>query len=407
MKNEVERYIEENWDASIKENMKGDDTLIGLPYPYTVPAVGHFNELYYWDTYFTNKGLELAGRWNIIKNNTDNMLYLVNKLGYMPNGNRTWFLGRSQPPYLSLMVYDVFKHYNDKVWLIGAYETLKTEYKFWMTERNTPIGLNQYKGIIADGEDVKEIAKRFTDRVKVKPDRSDEDIVRIMRICCESGWDMNPRWGFEGDSFVQVELNSLLYLLEKNMSYFAEVLENGESEVWDKRAEERRELMIKYLMTSEGIMRDYNFKNNTFSQVFSVVSYYPMFAGLLDDEQAKRLVEALPKLEAEYGITVCEKTDFPGSYQWGYPNGWACMQYLTFKALNKYDYKADAVRVAQKYVTATDKIFKETHNLWEKYNAVEGSTNVADEHTYEMPPMMGWSAGVYLAASDYIEKNTL
>ena len=97
MENKIEKYISEHWDECIKENREDDGTLIGLPYPYTVPAVGHFNELYYWDTYFTNVGLLTSGKALLAKCNTDNMLYLVNKYGYMPNGNRTFFLKNSQP----------------------------------------------------------------------------------------------------------------------------------------------------------------------------------------------------------------------------------------------------------------------------------------------------------------------
>ena len=121
MSEKVIQFISSHWDDCIKENMKDNGTLIGLPYPYTVPAVGHFDEMYYWDTYFTNKGLEIEGRFAQAKNNTDNMLYLVNRFGYMPNGNRTYYLKNSQPPFLSIMVGDVYRHYNDKAWLTGAF----------------------------------------------------------------------------------------------------------------------------------------------------------------------------------------------------------------------------------------------------------------------------------------------
>ena len=107
MTEEIKKYIEDKWDECIKENREDNGTLIGMPYPYTVPAVGHFDEMYYWDTYFTNKGLECSGRFAQAKNNTDNMLYMVNRYGYMPNGNRTYYLKSSQPPFLSIMVRDV------------------------------------------------------------------------------------------------------------------------------------------------------------------------------------------------------------------------------------------------------------------------------------------------------------
>ena len=124
----VETYIKNNWDKCIRENKQDDGTLIGLPKPYIVPCIGGmFQEMYYWDTYFTNKGLALSGRWEQIKNNTDDMLYLVDRYGYMPNGNRTFYLTRSQPPYLSMMVRDVYDHFQDKSWLESAYKTLEKE----------------------------------------------------------------------------------------------------------------------------------------------------------------------------------------------------------------------------------------------------------------------------------------
>ena len=122
-----------------------------MPYPYIVPSVGHFDEMYYWDTYFTNKGLELCGRMQQVKNNTDDMLYLVKKYGFMPNGNRTYYLLQSQPPFLSGMVRDVYDYYKDTVWLSSAYDVLKIEYNFWMSKRITPIGLNCYDCLCDEG----------------------------------------------------------------------------------------------------------------------------------------------------------------------------------------------------------------------------------------------------------------
>lgn len=129
--NKVKTYIENNWNRTIKYNPVDDGTLIGLPYPYSVPAVGYFDEMYYWDTFFTNKGLAISGKMEQVRNNTDNMLYLVERYGFMPNGNRTEYLTRSQPPFLSFMVRDVFEYYKDMEWLAEAYDILEKEYTFW------------------------------------------------------------------------------------------------------------------------------------------------------------------------------------------------------------------------------------------------------------------------------------
>lgn len=113
--NKVVKFIEENFSQTIRSNKEDNDTLIGLPYPYTVPCIDDmFQEMYYWDTYFTNVGLLIAGNLEQARNNADNMMYLIEKYGYMPNGNRTYYLKQSQPPFLFLMVKEVYEHTSTK-----------------------------------------------------------------------------------------------------------------------------------------------------------------------------------------------------------------------------------------------------------------------------------------------------
>ncbi len=398
---QVLEYIKNNWDSCIKTNTADKDTLIGLPYPYTVPAVGYFDEMYYWDTYFTNKGLEIEGRYEQVKNNTDNMLYLVDKYGFMPNGNRTYYLNRSQPPFLSLMVRDVYEHYGDKEWLKGAYKSLETEYKFWTEKRGSDIGLSHYDydSSVYDSN----LASDYIDRIDWKPEGyTDEEITREYAAICESGWDANPRFKFETYNHAAVDLNSLIYALEDNMAYFADELSNGQSKKWKKLAAERKEKMIKYLENEDGLLMDYNFVSGEQSEIFSVASIYPMFVGLADKKHAKAVVKNLDRLEKEYGMLTCEENDVNGTFQWDAPNGWACLQYITIIGLDNYGYKKEARRIAEKYVLLVEKSYMETANLWEKYNVVEGNVNVAGE--YDMPAMMGWSAGTYLAALEYLNK---
>ncbi len=397
MSHNVKQYIEQNWDLCIKVHTEDEGTLVGLPYPYTVPAVGHFDEMYYWDTYFTNKGLEISGRFEQAKHNVDNMLYLVKRYGFMPNGNRTHYLKRSQPPFLSLMVRDIFEYNQDKTWLADAYEILKTEYDFWTVRRATPIGLSRYTG---DSEfNAQSEAAYFTSRVDYDFDISDEQKAMHLLTACESGWDINPRWEVEGYHYAPVDLNSLLYLFETNMAFFATEL--GLYGDWQEKAAKRQELMTQYMENEEGLLLDYQFVTGEKSKIFSAASFYAMFAGVASASQAEALVNNLYRLEADYGVLTCEKNDYPGSYQWDYPNGWACLQYIAIMGLDRYGYQKEAKRIAEKYVKLVEKVFLETGNLWEKYNVVEGNINVVNE--YELPPMMGWSAGVYLSASRYLE----
>ncbi len=401
MREQLKNYIESHWDECIHTNMHDKGTLIGMPYPYTVPAVGHFDEMYYWDTYFTNKGLELSNRHAQAKCNTDNMLYLVNKYGFMPNGNRTYFLNRSQPPFLSLMVRDIYEYYQDPVWLSSAYQILKKEYQFWISKRTAAMGLAHYDSDMNSNE-VEAAAKELSKRLGIMPDLPLVQRARHFLSTAESGWDINPRWEMEGYNYAPVELNSLLYMFEINMAYFADVLKCDPENTWQHKAESRRQLMFRLMENHDGLLLDYNYESGRQSQVFSCASLYPLFAGLAEERHAQAIVKHLNRLETDWGVLTCEKNNSLGRFQWDYPNGWACLQYIAIMGLDRYGYHEEARRIARKYVALVENVFAQTHNLWEKYNVVEGNINVSNE--YDMPAMMGWSAGVYLAALELLQK---
>lgn len=401
--NRVIQYIEANWDSSVKQVRSDKGNLIGMPYPYTVPAVGYYDEIYYWDAFFANLGLAESDRWDLVKSNTDNMLFLVEKYGFVPNGNRTYYLGNSQPPLLSEMVRQVFEHYGDYAWLKGAYSALKKEYDFWMSSRVTPTGLNRYGGRSAD-KPLNVKASDFCRRIQYRPpDKTDQQLVDHYLLCCEAGWDLTPRFGFEGWEYAQIDLNSLLYLLEKNMAKFATFVAADEEALWKERAERRNALVQKYMLNG-GLFYDYNFVNSKFSDIFSAASLYPLFVGLATPEQAEKTVNNLYRLEAEYGIFACEKNDVPGEMRWNYPSGCSCLEYIAVRALDNYGYKEEAMRLAEKGVRLIEKVFDETGCLWEKYNVVEGNTNVLRRAT--MPSMMGRIAGAYMLLKKYVRNKS-
>lgn len=400
----VDAYISFHWDGVIRVCREDRDQRVGLPYPFTVPAVGYFETLYYWDTYFTNVGLLLDGRAMLAKNNTDNMLYLVEKYGFMPNSNGTYHLDHSQPPFLSLMVKELYDCYGDRVWLSGAYAMLCREYTYWMTERSTPIGLNRYDTSITDRAYLATRAADYEMRIHQSLHGDRADIGRHYLATCESGYDCNSRFGTDIFRYAPVCLNSLLYRMEINMADFARILGKPEDEsaLWLRRAEERAERMRQYLRDADGCFRDYNFVTGKLSPDFSCASAFPLYAGLATEREAADFYSGfIAKLEAEYGVLANAKNDIPGSYQWGYPNGWAPHQMIVIQALDRYGYRKDAARIAEKYVTLIDRVFAATGKLWEKYNVVNGSNEVEDEDHGGMPPMMGWTAGVYRFAQSY------
>ena len=99
----IEAHIHQLWNVLTRQPDEADGSLIPLPNAYVVPG-GRFGEVYYWDSYFTMLGLQASVRYEMIENMVKNFTHLINTLGFIPNGNRTYYLGRSQPPFFSLMV---------------------------------------------------------------------------------------------------------------------------------------------------------------------------------------------------------------------------------------------------------------------------------------------------------------
>lgn len=396
-------FIKNSWDSCVRYFPEDRDTLIGLPYPYIVPTpAGRWNEMYYWDTFFTCKGLLLTGREELVKNCTDDMLFLVEKFGFTPNGNRTYYLSQSQPPFLSMMVMDVYRTYQDKEWLAKAYDTLKKEYHFWMTRRMTPIGLNQF-GVNMEYVDdpdrhYESICRRIGYQVPMEDHR---EFAENFLADCESGWDFNPRLFMQQKQSAYVDLNSNLYLYEKNFAYFAECLENGETKMWQEAAEHRKQLMNTYFWDGNAFM-DYNFVKEKTGSIFSVASFYPLWAGVADEEQAAKTVAILDRIEFEYGVSVCEQNESPGNFQWDYPLGWAPMHYIVIRALDNYGYYEEAARICSKYIAAIEKMFEKTGTLWEKYDVHTGDNDVKIDYGSQV--MLGWTAGVYLYAKDFLHQ---
>ena len=400
MRQQVVQYIKKNWVNTIKPACENEGTLLKLPKPYTTPCISKsFQELYYWDTYFANVGLIMSGMTDQAKNNVDNMIHLINTYGHMPNGNRVRYLNRSQPPFLSLMVRDVFENTQDVQWLKNeAYPALAKEYVFWQDKRAVGFGLNRYSADVDEGQALK-FAQTLCKRCGVDMPEDREAALeygRSMFSLAESGWDCTSRFALDAHKYAPVDLNSLLYMLEKNMEYFAGVIgADMDAELWCERARMRKERINKLLWSWErGAFCDLNVESGKLNNVVSCAAFYPLFARFADDEQAEKAVKALKLLEQKFGVACCEKRDDLLNLQWDYPHGWACLHYIVIRGLLNYGKKADALRIAEKYVNTVTDNFVRTGNLWEKYNVVTGEVSVTQE--YKTPPMMGWSAGVYL-----------
>ena len=409
----VRSYIFNAWESTLRYQPEDTpDSLIGMPFPYTVPcAEGMFNEIYYWDTFFTNAGLIEDGKVEQARFNTSDLLYLVQRYGFVPNGNRLWYLNRSQPPYLARMVADVFDASPDTLWLAAAWQVLELEYAFWMTERAAPCGLNHYGGTAPTDKVLQGFISSAGARMRTdfRALGWDEEQLRTFGLhCiaeCESGWDYNPRFERRCADFCPVDLNANLFGMEKIMQRFATILGKDPS-IWEKRAESRRELIRRYLYdAASGQWFDYDYVAGERSQVVSAAVFSLLFNEVLAPGEAATVRSMLPALEYRGGLAVCADAPYQYDYQWSYPNAWPPTTFIAVEGLLRYGYRRDARRLARKYIRSTTRAFRQTGQLWEKTDCRSGQLPVDRE--YGTPAMLGWTAGTFVHFYELLNNNNI
>lgn len=404
----VRDYITGNWHRAVRYVPRDSGTLLGLPKPFSIPCVsGMYQELYYWDTYFTNLGLIASRNVEQAQNNVDNMLYLVRRYGFMPNGSRTFYLNRSQPPFLSQMVRELWEVTGDIQWLAReACPALEREYEYWQTNRASGNGLNHYGTTETGKETLEEYGRILCERFQV-PQPEDPTLLQsygsAMLAVAESGWDCTSRFRMEAPGYDPVDLNALLYLHEDNMEFFSRVLGKApEAAQWQARKQARSRSMEALCWDEDrGAYYDYHREAGRRSTLFSAASFYPLFVGMCGEKQAGKVAKKLPLLERTWGIACCEERSDLLNLQWDYPNGWACIHYIVAMGLLRWGFREDAQRIMEKFMKLTERNFEKTGNLWEKYDVTTGNVSTAKE--YKTPPMLGWTAGVYLAFQKLLE----
>lgn len=395
MKEKVHTYIHEHW----KETIRKEGSKFNIP-PYTSPCVKkHFTCFFYWDTYFTNKGLLLDGLTEQAESNLDVMKFFITFLGYVPNSDT--LIRRSQPPLFTRGVYDLYIATKEKRIIEKYGASILREMEFFENDRMRPCGLNGYGNNEIDLVK-KEEYDNFSRRLGFSKEEKQFDrmaFVDDLLAIAESGWDFTLRFMREGNrfaatDFAQLDLNCILYDAEMKAAEMFEII--GEKETAKTlllKAEQRKE-RINALMLDKttGIYYDYNYKQKKLSSVCSAVSFYPYALNISKDKEgAKRVLE---KLELEHGISAGEYLGENQQYfQWDYPSMWPCNMYFAVEALLAVGCKEEANRVKNKYMRVVEDCFAKTGALWEKYDAKRGTTSFTSE--YDTPEMMGWTAGVY------------
>ena len=392
----VLEFIDKNFPSSVLENKEDADNRFGLPFPYTVPSPGDiFDCMFYWDTHFTNVGLIRSGRTHQAIYNTDNIRHMIQRFGYMPNGTKRHFLEKSQPPVYYRMVSDIFDVTRDVAWLDSHYNSIAKEYHYWMTQRLAPNGLNYYGNTkIATSEEAEGLYAYWKTRIPGLDSVSKTQAVNVGSTMGESGWDCCYRFELQGPYYNPVDLNALLYGLETAMARFSRILGTGEETLWGERAASRKGKMDMWLFSKEkGFYLDWDYQNQRHSPVVSAASLYPLYLGLNHEPDAVMAV-LQKELLLPYGVTCTAKSSNNFDMQWEYPNIWAPLQYVAHMACCNAGRDDLAEEIARRYKDLLESNFAKTGKLWEKYNGITGQVVNAE---YNAPPMMGWTAGVYLA----------
>ncbi len=441
--------------GEIDANKISPHGLLYLEHPYVVPG-GRFNEMYGWDSYFIIRGLLRDNRLELARGMVENFFFEIEHYGTFLNANRTYYLSRAQPPFLSSMimsVYDAEKAASreDSAWLEKAYGYATKDYDMWMREPHLAgsTGLSRYydfdlgptpesvkdesgyyrkvatfflmhpefdHGYVAAADEHQSSQTVYGRQYSVqvcesattmaKADCEPAHTIRLSadyyegdRAMRESGFDVSFR--FEPYSaathhFAPVCLNSLLYKTEMDLARMSEILGHKEEAAkWKRRAEARKSLMMKYFWDAErGMFFDYDFEKNERSNYVYITTFYPLWVGLATPEQALAVVHNLKLIERPGGIAM---SPLETGAQWDYPYAWAPMQLIADDGMWRYGFAEDATRASYEFISAVAENFRRDGTIREKYNAVTRSDETHVTAGYQANVIgFGWTNGVFL-----------
>lgn len=441
--------------------------------PYVVPG-GRFNELYYWDSYFTVLGLLQDGRKDLARGMADNLLYAMEHYGKVPNANRTYYLTRSQPPFLTSIIRAVFESgAADRAWLETALKLALAEYEqVWLgKDRLVKIGAHRLSRYFDEGsgpcpevepghydekiapwlekarsKEPNLTAHAFLNRHVYCGEFKNPEVDSLTpdaffkhdRAVRESGHDTTHRFDDRTADFVSVDLNALLHRYEMD---FAELIdrefggelaslgsEKGASKFWREQAQRRKQAMLDLMWDDErGFFFDYDFARRQRSTYVSATGLYPLWAKLLDANNAadrkrahRTVAFAREKLEQAAGLAATARESVAAARthderQWDYPYGWPPHQMLAWRGLKNCGFDADAERLAYRWLYTIARNARD-HNgvVPEKLNVVTGSHvvfaeygNVGTKFDYITPEGFGWMNASFQVGTNYLSPSRL
>lgn len=422
----ISEHINSLWPVlTRKADAEADNasSLIPLPKDYIVPG-GRFREIYYWDSYFTMLGLVEADRLDMVENMVDNFAYLIETVGFIPNGNRTYYLTRSQPPFFSMMVALLAEHHeNEKAVWEKYLPAIEAEYAWWMEGEEQlsvdhPAVLHTVR--MADGS----VLNRYYDRgdypraesfredtetieLAVANGRDAQTVARHLRSGAESGWDYTSRWFADGKNMWTIEttdivppdLNALLLEAEFNLWYGFKMLQNKEKEnYFNQRYEQREAALQRYCYNpASGLFEDYHWPDQRFTGRLSLAAVYPLAVLGAEEEQAATVARVLE--DRFLGPGGLRATPLHTGQQWDAPNGWPPLQYMAMIGLSEYGFDELAGEIGQRWCANNERVYSNVFKMVEKYN-VEDLSLTAGGGEYPVQDGFGWSNGVYLAVKN-------
>jgi alpha,alpha-trehalase len=408
----LKEHIDNLWPVLTREPQDHIpwSSLLALPQAYIVPG-GRFSETYYWDSYFTMLGLAESGRGDLMRCIADNFAWMIEKYGHIPNGNRTYYLGRSQPPVFALMV-ELFEE--DGVRGARRYlDHLRQEYAYWMDGAQSLLLNQAYRHTVRmpdgsllnrywdDRDTPRDEAWREDVETARHSGRPANEVYRDLRAGAASGWDYSSRWlrdcsrlaSIRTTQFIPVDLNAFLYKLESTIANISALRgDKYGQELFRQKARARRQAMTRYLWDEEsGCYRDYDWRRQALG-LFSAASMVPLYVELATPEQAARVAEAVrTRLLTPGGVLA---TEYETGEQWDKPNGWAPLQWMTIQGLKRYGHDALGDDIAHRWLNTVNQVYQKQHKLVEKYHITNNTACEGGGGEYPLQDGFGWTNGV-------------
>ncbi len=420
----VRDYISDMWDVLRRAPDRGRDfsSLLALPYPYIVPG-GRFSEIYYWDSYFTMLGLEHDGRAALARDMLRNMASLIDRYGHVPNGNRSYYLSRSEPPFFACMIDLIAAHDGAQVYTAYLPE-LRREYEYWMdgaaglapgratrhvVRLDDGTLLNRYWD---DRDGPRDESYREDVATAASSSRPPAELYRELRAGGETGWDFSSRWLADGihlntirtTRLLPVDLNSLLAHMEQTLSLAYGLRgDAADAAIYRTRALQRGAAIRRLMWQPDlGAFTDYVWTERLPARTLSAATVVPLFFHLASDEQARIVAATIrTRLLGPGGMatTALDRAPETGQ-QWDSPNGWAPMQWMAVIGLRGYGQDALARSIAQRWIEREIAAYASSGALLEKYDVkapdrdVQAGAAGGSGGEYPLQVGFGWTNGV-------------